>query len=168
MALEPAFLMGDIFLIQVSTPFSYRLRRCWRQRGNSKNQIQSEKRLFTRSFLCEFDAVLRIRLQQNLMTMIVLLHLKVLQMLPTRKCHKFYQNSVSTRKRLVKETNDYQAPVKELHVFYKNLTVGSTTKLLVKSEVYSVNETRLLREQRKPNHVEHTVRLIDASSTRQI
>ena len=52
--------------------------------------------------------------------------------------------------------------------FIKTLTVGTTTKLSVKSEDYSVNETRLLREQGKPNHVEHTVRLIDASSTRQI
>ena len=111
MALEPAFLMGDIFSIQVSTPFSYR----WR---NSKNQIQSEKRLFTRRFLCESDAVLRIRLQQNLMTIIVLLHLKVLQVLPTRKCHKFYQNCVSSRRRSVKETNDFQAPVKELRTYF--------------------------------------------------
>ena len=140
-----------------------------RQRGNSKNHIQSEKRLFTRRFLCESDAVLRIRLQQNLMTIIVLLHLKVLQMLPTRKCHKFYQNCVLSRRRSVKETNDFQAPVKELRTYFiKTLTVGTTTKLLVKSEDYSVNETRLLREQRKPKHVEHTVRLIDASSTRQI
>ena len=88
-----------------------------RQRGNSKNQIQSEKRLFTRRFLCESDAVLRIRLQQNLMT-IVLLHLKVLQMLPTRKCRKFYQNCVSSRRRSVKETNDVQAPVKELRTYF--------------------------------------------------
>ena len=140
-----------------------------RQRGNSKNHIQSEKRLFTRRFLCESDAVLRIRLQQNLMTIIVLLHLKVLQMLPTRKCHKFYQNCVLSRRRSVKETNDFQAPVKELRTYFiKTLTVGTTTKLLVKSEDYSVNETRLLREQGKPKHVEHTVRLKDARSTRQI
>lgn len=61
----------------------------------------------------------------------------------------------------MKETNDFQAPVKELRMYFiKTLTVGTTTKLSVKSdrEDYSVNETRL----------EHTVRLIDASSTRQI
>ena len=96
------------------------------------------------------------------MTMIVLLHLKVLQMLPTRKCYKFYQNCVSSRRRSVKETNDFQMTFKkELRMYFiKTLTVGTTTKLSVKSdrEDYSVNETRL----------EHTVRLIDASSTRQI
>ena len=93
------------------------------------------------------------------MKTIVLLHLKVLQMLPTRKCHKFYQNCVSSRRRSVKETNDFQAPVKELRTYFiKTLTVGTTTKLfMVKSEDYSVNETRLLREQRKPNHVEHKI-----------
>ena len=59
----------------------------------------------------------------------------------------------------MKETNDFQAPVKELRMYFiKTLTVVTTTKLSVKSEDYSVNETRL----------EHTVRLIDASSTRQI
>ena len=59
----------------------------------------------------------------------------------------------------MKETNYFQAPVKELRMYFiKTLTVGTTTKLSVKSEDYSVNETRL----------EHTVRLIDASSTRQI
>ena len=69
----------------------------------------------------------------------------------------------------MKETNDFQAPVKDLRTYViKTLTVGTTTKLLVKSDDYSVNETRLLREQGKPKHVEHTVRLIDASSTRQI
>ena len=103
------------------------------------------------------------------MTMIVLLHLKVLQMLPTRKCYKFYQNCVSSRRRSVKETNDFQAAVKELRMYFiKTLTVGTTTKLSVKNEDYSVNETRLLRDQGKPKHVEHTVRLIDASSTRHI
>ena len=69
----------------------------------------------------------------------------------------------------MKETNDFQAPVKEFRMYFiKTLTVGTTTKLSVKSEDYSVNEIRLLREQGKPKHVEHTVRLKDARSTRQI
>ena len=49
------------------------------------------------------QCMLRIGLQQNLIEMIVLLHLKVLQILPTRKCHKFYQNCVSSGRRLMKK-----------------------------------------------------------------
>ena len=68
------------------------------------------------------QCMLRIGLQQNLIEMIVLLHLKVLQILPTRKCHKFYQNCVSSGRRLMKETNDFQAPAKELRTYFiKNL-----------------------------------------------
>ena len=89
-----------------------------KQEESNSKQESREGAFHTAFFLCEFETKLRIRLLQNLMTMIVLFHVKVLQMLLTRKRHKFYQNCVSSRRRSVKETNDFQAPVKELRTYF--------------------------------------------------